>query len=218
MREEPTVACTKLYARGPETERDQRVATIAYHMSDYVILVNAADEEIGRKEKLRAHREPALHRAFSVFLMDGTGAVLLQQRAPGKYHSSGLWSNACCGHPRPGEAVLSAGERRLREELGIGCTLAPVGTVSYSLDVGDGLSEHEFNHVLFGTFDGRVDPSPQEVSGWRWATAAELRRALAEAPHSFTPWFGLVLERLERWLQTEPATVPLGARRAWRSS
>jgi isopentenyl-diphosphate Delta-isomerase len=184
-------------------------------MQDYVIVVNASDEEVGREEKMQAHRTPVLHRAFSVFVLDERGAMLVQRRADGKYHSAGLWSNACCGHPRPGEQVIAAAERRLREEMGIGCTLVAAGTVSYSIEVGDGLREDEFNHVLFGTFAGDVRPDPAEVSGWQWMTAAAVHDALRNAPHTFTPWFGVVLERLRAWLASHPAEVPAGARRAW---
>jgi len=113
---------------------------------------------LGRnEEKLRAHRTPVLHRAFSVFVLDEHGAMLLQRRAAGKYHSAGLWSNACCGHPRPGEPVAAAAERRLAEEMGIRCPLVPAGSVSYSLDVGDGLREDEFNRPAgSGTVDSTI--------------------------------------------------------------
>ena len=163
---------------------------------DYVIVVNGSDEELGRAEKLEAHRAPVLHRAFSVFMLDDRGAMLLQRRAAEKYHSAGLWSNACCGHPRPGEAVLDAAGRRLREEMGIECALLPAGTVSYSLDVGGGLREDEFNHVLAGRFSGTPRPDPAEVSEWRWMTVEAVCEGWRNTPHEFTPWFGLVLNRL----------------------
>jgi isopentenyl-diphosphate Delta-isomerase len=185
-------------------------------MQDYVIVVNASDEELGREEKMQAHRDPVLHRAFSVFVLDERGAMLVQRRADGKYHSAGLWSNACCGHPRPGEEVMAAAKRRLREEMGIACALVAAGTVSYSIDVGDGLREDEFNHVLFGTFNGDVRPDPAEVSGWQWMTAAAVHEALREAPRTFTPWFGVVLDRLRAWLADHPAEAPADARHAWR--
>ncbi len=102
-----------------------------------------------------------LHRAFSVFVLDDDGALLLQRRAAGKYHSGGLWSNACCGHHARGESVAEAARRRLREEMGIECALRPAGTVSYSLDVGNGLREDEFNHVFVGLFSGDARPDPQ---------------------------------------------------------
>lgn len=186
-------------------------------MQDYVIIVNDSDEELGREEKLRAHVTPVLHRAFSVFLLDPRGAMLLQQRAHGKYHSAGLWSNTCCGHPRPGETAIVAAARRLREEMGIDCALLPAGTVSYSVDVGGGLREDEFNHVFFGAFSGAPRPNPAEVAGWRWLDAGELQRAMGDDAASFTPWFGVVLARLRLWLAHGPAGVPAPARDAWAS-
>ena len=167
-------------------------------MQDYVIVVNDADEELGHEEKMQAHRTPVRHRAFSVFVLDGRGAMLLQRRAAGKYHSAGLWSNACCGHPRPGEPVLAAAGRRLQEEMGISCALLPGGTVSYSIDVGGGLREDELTHVFAGTFSGDVRPDPAEVCDWRWMSPEALDNARRNEPHEFTPWFGLVFDQLRR--------------------
>ena len=186
-------------------------------MQEYVIVVNAADEELGREEKLQAHRVPVLHRAFSVFLLDERGAMLLQRRAAGKYHSAGLWSNACCGHPRPGESVLDAATRRLQEEMGIWCTLLPAGTVSYSIDVGGGLREDEFNHVFVGLFSGDANPDPAEVGAWRWMTPDTLGAPRAGTSREFTPWFGVVFERLRQWLQGKPAQLPAAVPAAWQA-
>jgi isopentenyl-diphosphate delta-isomerase len=186
-------------------------------MQDYVIVVNDADEELGHEEKLRAHRTPVLHRAFSVFVLDDDGTMLLQRRAGGKYHSAGLWSNACCGHPRPGEVVMAAAARRLREEMGIECPLHPAGTVSYSIDVGGGLREDEFNHVFAAIYRGQARPDPEEVSDSRWMTPDALLRACAAEPHAFTPWLGVVLDRLRRWLNGRPAHIPAAVHEAWRA-
>lgn len=185
-------------------------------MQEYVIVVNAADEELGREEKMQAHRTPVLHRAFSVFVLDDRGAMLLQRRAAGKYHSPGLWSNACCGHPRPGETALDAATRRLREEMGLECTLLPAGTVSYSVDVGGGLREDEFNHVFVGLFTGDATPDPAEVCAWRWMTPGTLGETLGGEPHEFTPWFGPVFDRLRQWLHGQPAQLPAAVLSAWR--
>ena len=183
---------------------------------EYVIVVSTSDEELGRAEKLQAHRTPVLHRAFSVFVLDDRGAMLLQRRAAGKYHSAGLWSNACCGHPRPGETVLAAAGRRLHEEMGIECPLLHAGTVSYSVDVGGGLREDEFNHVLVGVFSGDARPDPAEVWDCRWMTAGALRGAWHQAPHEFTPWFGAVFEQFRRGLEAGlAAAVPPAVREAW---
>jgi isopentenyl-diphosphate delta-isomerase len=141
--------------------------------------------------------------------------MLVQRRADGKYHSGGLWSNACCGHPRPGEEVIAAAGRRLREEMGIACPLVAAGTVSYSIDVGGGMREDEFNHVLVGSFSGDARPDPSEVSGWRWMTPHAVQTALREVPAPFTPWFPVVLGRLRAWIDEHPAALPPRARRAW---
>jgi isopentenyl-diphosphate delta-isomerase len=187
------------------------------HMQDYVIVVNASDEELGHEEKLRAHRTPVLHRAFSVFVLDHRGAMLLQRRAAGKYHSAGLWSNACCGHPRPGESVAAAAERRLQEEMGIRCALLPAGTVSYSLDVGGGLREDEFNHVFAGVFTGDAQPDPAEVSGWRWMAPGALRAVQQGRSGPADPVVCDGVRSLQRWLEGGPAAVPAAVREAWRA-
>src|SRR5687768_6652445 len=134
-----------------------------------VILVDGLDREIGSEEKLRAHRTGVLHRAFSVFVFDAHDRVLLQRRADGKYHSGGLWSNTCCGHPRPGESIESAALRRLRAEMGIlECKVRRVSSFLYRTAVGNGLVEHEVDHVVIGEWNGEPAPDPTEVSEWRW--------------------------------------------------
>ena len=183
---------------------------------DYVIVVNESDEELGRSEKMQAHLTAVLHRAFSVFVLDDRGAMLLQRRAAAKYHSAGLWSNACCGHPRPGETVTGAAGRRLREEMGIECALLSAGTVSYSIGVSGGLWEREFNHVLAGVFNGDARPDATEVCEWHWMTPDALRAARQREPQAFTPWFGLVFDRLRRWLDDRPATLAPAVLDAWR--
>ena len=173
-----------------------------------VILVDAADVEIGSAEKLSAHQDGLLHRAFSVFIVNPRGEVLLQQRAETKYHSGGLWSNACCGHPRPGEAVENAARRRLEEELGFTCALAPAGSFLYRADVGGGLVEHEVDHLFIGRWAGDPAPDPGEVAAWRWAPADRLRLELVAAPHRFTRWFRFALEELDRLGALAPARRP----------
>jgi isopentenyl-diphosphate delta-isomerase len=161
-------------------------------MEELVVLVDAQDRAVGTASKLDAHRSGALHRAFSVFVFDRRGRLLLQRRALAKYHSGGLWTNTCCGHPRPGEAVSDAAVRRLREEMGIACPLRPAGAFTYRASLGE-LEEHEFDHVLVGRFDGDPRPEPDEVAAWRWAAPDDLSRELAEAPGRFTAWFGRAL-------------------------
>lgn len=162
---------------------------------EHVILVDSQDREIGESEKLRAHEAAALHRAVSVFVFDSAGRLLLQRRAAGKYHSAGLWTNTCCGHPRPGETAADAAARRLREEMGVVCELRPAFTFTYRAELEGGLTEHEVDHVFLGTFDGEPAPDPEEAQDWRWAEPVEIAREVAARPEEFTVWFRLVLDR-----------------------
>jgi isopentenyl-diphosphate Delta-isomerase len=161
-----------------------------------VVLVDRDDVEMGTAPKLEAHRTGVLHRAFSVFVFDGHGRMLLQRRAEGKYHCGGLWTNAACGHPRPGEATADAAARRLAEEMGFTCPLERRTQLLYRADVGGGLVENELDHVFVGEFRGDPVPDPAEVDGWRWVTAPDLRAELAHAPERFTPWFRLLVEEV----------------------
>lgn len=158
-------------------------------------LVDEDDHEVGRGEKLSVHREGLLHRAFSVFLLSPGGRQLLQRRAAGKYHSGGLWTNACCGHPAPGEDVRAAAVRRTREELGVRCHVEPLFRFRYELDVGGGLTENELTHAFVGTIREALDPDPEEVAEVRWVTAEALERELRDYPEMFTPWFRLAMDR-----------------------
>lgn len=181
-------------------------------MPDWVILVDQADREQGTMEKLQAHREGRLHRAFSVFVLNRAGAVLLQRRAESKYHSGGLWSNTCCGHPRPGEAVSRAAARRLREEMGLDLALQAVGAFRYEARVGD-LIEHEYDHVLVGRSDAPPRPDPAEVSAWRWTPLEELRADLTAHPERYSAWLPQALEVLERRADPGHSTTPAAGQR-----
>lgn len=154
-----------------------------------VILVDERDNEIGTAEKLRAHREGRLHRAFSVFLFNSAGQMLLQRRAGAKYHSGGLWTNTCCSHPRPGEPTVEAARRRLREEMGLQCELEPTFTFTYRAELDDGLWEHELDHVFVGRTDQEPAPDPDEVEGWRWSEVDQVARDVEKHPERFTVWF-----------------------------
>ena len=162
-----------------------------------VVLVNADDTSIGTLSKLEAHRTGRLHRAFSVFIRDGDGRILLQRRANGKYHSGGLWTNACCGHPRPDEQTRAAAERRLEEEMGVRCELIRVSTFTYFADLDNGLVEHELDHVFIGTFSGDPVPDADEVSEWRWIDLQSLLEWIATDRQAFTAWFTYALDVLE---------------------
>lgn len=163
---------------------------------EHVVLVNERDEAIGTMEKMEAHRLGKLHRAFSIFLFDREGRVLLQRRALGKYHSPGLWSNACCSHPRPEESVLAAATRRMREELGASCELTERFAFIYHAHLGNGLQEHEYDHVLFGSFNEEPRPDPAEVMAVRWITPDELDVELTTGPGRFTPWLAVCWEQV----------------------
>jgi isopentenyl-diphosphate delta-isomerase len=173
-----------------------------------VILVDPSDRETGRMEKLAAHRDGGhLHRAFSVLLFDGTGRWLLQRRAAGKYHFPGLWTNACCSHPRPGETVPSAAARRLREELGVTVPLAEHFAFEYRADSpAEGLTEWEYDHVLTGILppDQPLSPDPTEVAETRFWAPGELASAIASAPDLFTPWFLHIWRKLQENKELAP--------------
>ncbi|MEK7619489.1 MAG: isopentenyl-diphosphate Delta-isomerase, partial [Patescibacteria group bacterium] len=129
-------------------------------MQENCILVDETDHEIGTEEKMATHERGLLHRAFSVFVFNASGELLLQQRAFEKYHSAGLWTNTCCSHPRPGEETLAAAYRRLQEEMGFDCPLNEMFTFRYLAPFPNGLTENEVDHVFFGMYDGPVNPNP----------------------------------------------------------
>ena len=165
-----------------------------------IVLVDENDVAVGTSEKLAAHvNGGTLHRAFSVFLFDAEGRMLLQQRAATKYHFGGLWTNACCSHPRSGEPVIDAARRRVREELGVDVALRHAfGFVYRAEDPVSGLTEHEYDHVFVGRFDGETAPDPAEVAGVRWVEPGALLRDVEAHPERYTPWFKIVLERVIR--------------------
>lgn len=164
-----------------------------------VILVDEADQAIGEMEKMQAHREGRLHRAFSVFLFDESGRVLLQRRALSKYHSGGLWTNACCSHPRAGEATMDAAHRRLMEELGIDCELREVSEFTYKAELDLGMIEHEHDHVFTGLYKGSDIPfNPEEVDSIDWVSFGDLVDDIASSPEKYTVWFRIIMENVSR--------------------
>ncbi len=160
--------------------------------TEEVVLVDAANNEIGTCDKLIAHQQNRLHRAFSIFIFrdQPERELLLQQRALIKYHSPGLWTNTCCSHPRSGEAITLAGQRRLQEEFGFTTTLRDLGWFHYNAYFQNGLSENEIDHVLIGCVPANIAliPNPNEINAYQWITIAALVVALDKTPERFTPW------------------------------
>lgn len=158
-------------------------------MRETLILVDARNRARGRGEKRAVHAAGLRHRAFSIFLADAAGRLLLQRRAPAKYHSAGLWANSCCGHPRPGETTHRAAARRLAEELGVRVPLRFGFYASYRAELGDGLIEDEFVYVYFGRAPtGPLAPDPAEVSALAWTTLPALARAIRRDPERYAVW------------------------------
>jgi isopentenyl-diphosphate delta-isomerase len=166
--------------------------------ADHVILVDENDRAVGSAPKLEAHRNGgALHRAFSIFIFNSAGQMLLQRRAATKYHFGGLWTNACCSHPRHGEALDESAHARLRHEFGFDAPLQELFSFVYRAeDPASGLTEHEFDHVFVGRFDGLPAPNPEEIEAWEWVDRSHLLRDVSEHPDRYTPWFRIVLERV----------------------
>ena len=168
-----------------------------------VILVNEQDEPVGTMEKLEAHQKGLLHRAFSVFVVNANAEMLLQQRAQDKYHSGGLWTNTCCSHPLPGEDDLAAAHRRLMEEMGFDCALKEIFSFTYRAEFDNGLTEHEFDHVFFGEYNGAVLPDAAEVQATRYLSLEAIRQLLLTEPETFTPWFHLAFPKIAAFIESE---------------
>ena len=165
---------------------------------EYVVLVDESDRQIGLMEKQAAHIEPHLHRAFSVFIFNSKGELLMQQRALSKYHSPGLWTNTCCSHPRDGETLAEATSRRLLEEMGMTCEMHEVYTFIYKAPVGQGLTEHEFDHVWIGQSDDTPIINHEEVESWKYMTIADLKDDIQLHPGQYTEWFKITFEEMTR--------------------
>jgi isopentenyl-diphosphate Delta-isomerase len=162
---------------------------------EMLVLVDENDREVGTAEKLAVHVNGALHRAFSIYLFNSQGQLLLTRRAAGKYHSGGLWTNTCCSHPRPGEQVDLAARRRLREETGIDCELRYGFRFIYRAELDGGLIEHELDHVFVGTYDGTPNLDPNESDASEWVDAQMLVRDIEARPERYSVWMALSLDR-----------------------
>ena len=169
-------------------------------MEEHVVLINKNDEILGLMEKMQAHENGILHRAFSVFLFNEKGEMLLQKRSANKYHSPNQWTNAVCSHPRINETYLEGAQRRLQEELGIEAELSPKFHFIYKADVGKNLWEHELDHVFTGSFNGEVQLNPQEVSEVRSISMENLEKEMIEHPQNFTEWFKIILKEYKEHL------------------
>ncbi len=163
---------------------------------EYVILVDENDNQIGLMEKMEAHEKGLLHRAFSVFLFNKNGEMLLQQRAISKYHSGGLWTNTCCSHPRENEKTIDAAHRRLEEEMGFDCEIEKAFHFTYKSALDNDLTEHELDHVFLGTYEGEIKPNPEEVESYKYVSIEFLMKDVAENPQNYTEWFKICLEEV----------------------
>jgi isopentenyl-diphosphate delta-isomerase len=170
---------------------------------EYVILVNNNDQSLGTMEKMEAHEKGVLHRAFSVFIFNAEGKMLLQKRAEDKYHSPGLWSNAACSHPRTGEKTDEAAHRRLMEEMGFDCKLEKAFSFTYKANVGSGLTEHEFDHVFIGYSEQTPKPNPEEVSDWKYVDFGWLLTDIENNKNYYTTWFRIALEQVKNHLENK---------------
>ena len=169
---------------------------------EQVILVDLDDCEIGVMEKMEAHKQAVLHRAFSVFLFNPQGKMLLQQRALTKYHSAGLWTNTCCSHPRPGEKLDDAVTRRLMEEMGITAKVSKASDFIYQAELPDHLNEHEFDHVFIGNYDDEVRPNHLEVANFVYQSIEEVAANLQSYPEKYTVWFKIAFPKVVEWYQS----------------
>ena len=165
-------------------------------MKHDIILVDDDDQPIGTAYKLETHQNGWLHRAFSIFLFNNKGELLLQQRAHDKYHSSGLWTNTCCSHPCPGELTELAAVRRLNEEMGIVTTLEYAFSIKYYVSFDNGLIENEFDHVFIGTSDSLPQINKNEVASWKYISIAELKTDIKKNPFFYTEWFKILVGKI----------------------
>jgi isopentenyl-diphosphate delta-isomerase len=164
-------------------------------IEEQVILVDENDQQIGLMAKMEAHEKAVLHRAFSVFVQNDKGEIMLQQRAADKYHSPLLWANTCCSHQREGESNLEAGKRRLQEEMGFVAELKETFSFIYKAPFDNGLTEHEFDHVLLGYFNDEPTINPEEVESYKWMTPEAIKYDMEKHPEIYTAWFIIIFEK-----------------------
>lgn len=163
-----------------------------------LVLVDQEDNALGVIDKMKAHEEGRLHRAFSILLYNSKGEMLIHKRAEGKYHCGGLWTNACCSHPMPEELPIAAAHRRLQEEMGMKADLNFCFSFIYKAPFDNGLTEHEYDHVFKGVTDAIPEPNPEEVADWKYISVEALKMDVKAFPENYTVWFRLILDELER--------------------
>jgi len=169
-------------------------------MSDLVILVDENDNPLGFEEKLKAHQDGKMHRAFSIFIFNSTNQLLLQQRSTSKYHSGDLWTNTCCSHPRPDEQVVNAAHRRLKEEMGFDCELNEAFTFTYKVHFENGLIEHEYDHVLVGRYNQDPILNLEEAQDFRWVDLKVLENLIFKNPKIYTEWLKIISSKISKYI------------------
>ena len=170
-------------------------------MEEFVVLVDQDDQKLGLMEKQQAHVAGLLHRAFSVFVFNSKGELMIQQRAASKYHSPTLWTNTCCSHPRDNETYKQAAHRRLEEEMGFDCELEYKFNFIYKAHLENDLIEHELDHVFIGTFDDEPKLNPDEVMAYRWVELDDLKKDMEKNPQNYTAWFKIIFEHYVSYIE-----------------
>jgi len=170
-------------------------------MNDYVILVDENNNQIGLEEKILAHKKNLLHRAFSIFIFNDSFEILLQKRAPNKYHSGNLWTNTCCSHPLENLSLVESAKKRLVEEMGIKANLNEVFSFIYQAEFGNGLSEHEYDHVLFGISNNQPILNPDEAIDYKWIKISDLKAQIEKNPGNFTVWLQIMINNYFKYFE-----------------
>jgi len=170
-----------------------------------IVLVDEKGNDVGKGDKMQIHKDGKLHMAFSIFVFNSEGKLMIHKRNKDKYHSGGLWTNTCCSHPRPGENLDDAVNRRLKEEMGFTTDLRKVFDFIYKVKFDNGLYEHELDHVFIGTYDGDPKPNPEEVEDWKWVDLKELRKDMDDNPVRYTYWFKEAIDRVIEYVEKESA-------------
>lgn len=170
-------------------------------MKEFVVLVDQDDQKLGLMEKQQAHVAGLLHRAFSVFVFNSNGELMIQQRAASKYHSPTLWTNTCCSHPRDNETYEQAAHRRLKEEMGFDCDLEFKFSFIYKAHLDNNLTEHELDHVFIGTYNDEPKLNPEEVMAYRWVDLMDLKKDIEKNPQNYTAWFKIIFENYVSYIE-----------------